>query len=70
MRMMAPTLALLLSTGGLFGTTTASATVLSIEPSPSQPTTCDSVAVVVKGELPGVCARCAANVREILTEAR
>jgi hypothetical protein len=53
---MAPTLALLLSTGGLFGTTTASATVLSIEPSPSQPTTCDSVAVVVKGELPGVCA--------------
>lgn len=39
----------------LFCATGASATVLSIEPSPAQPTTCDSVAVVVKGELPGVC---------------
>lgn len=44
--------ALMVSTGGPLAPAPAFGTVLSIEPSPIQPTTCDSVAVVVKGELP------------------
>jgi flagellar hook capping protein FlgD len=46
-----PAIALLIATAP----SPASATVLSIEPAPVQPTSCDSVAVVVKGELPGDC---------------
>jgi len=40
---------------GVFGAPTASAAVLSIEPYPAHPTDCDTVAVVVKGELPADC---------------
>ncbi|HKO22550.1 MAG TPA: FlgD immunoglobulin-like domain containing protein [Candidatus Eisenbacteria bacterium] len=46
----------LLIAAALLGSAPAFGTVLSIGPSPLQPTTCDSVAVVVKGELPGPCA--------------
>ena len=45
----------LLLVAGPAGPPSAFATVLSVEPSPSQPTACDSVAVIVKGYLPDPC---------------